>query len=457
MIETTEQWTTDVFGILPHPTANRILLLVTDDKRYQLPSIQLNDYAAWTTSLHYVQMQHRFRQIIGTEVDLLYRPYYEEDRATQKAEAIHVLEPLVPHPPDQTILPPSKWIGLSELDGLCLIHQRHYPAIKTYLTAQTTGVETYPRPPWTKPGWRREAVAWIKAELARLGEGIVTAIDVERTWEISIVLRVTSEQGIFYFKSINSAPIFGNEPLLAHALNQRFPQQIPPILSFDQTRRWMLTADWGTEIGVTADLDVRKEALTSFAQIQVALTDQIDELLAIGCTDRRLEKLPAKFQNLLQDDEMMSQLSAEARGRCRELLPQIQALCRQAATYAVPPTLIHGDLHGGNIALGTDGQPFFFDWGDASLSHPFIDLFEYTRHDSEENQALLCQAYLAVWSHHESTQRLWELWKIVRPLAALYYAVNWRVYVALLEPAIQEGMKEMLSDYVRLALSLLEE
>jgi aminoglycoside phosphotransferase (APT) family kinase protein len=48
----------------------------------------------------------------------------------------------------------------------------------------------------------------------------------------------------------------------------------------------------------------------------------------------------------------------------------------ELATYAVPPSLVHGDLHLGNVALGPRGH-LFFDWTDAGVAHPFLDLLTF--------------------------------------------------------------------------------
>ncbi|MBI1880332.1 MAG: phosphotransferase [Chloroflexi bacterium] len=55
------------------------------------------------------------------------------------------------------------------------------------------------------------------------------------------------------------------------------------------------------------------------------------------------------------------------------MIPHLKARCDQLAGYSVPQTLVHGDLHTGNVAL-VEGKLLFFDWTDACVTHPFFDV-----------------------------------------------------------------------------------
>jgi aminoglycoside phosphotransferase (APT) family kinase protein len=63
-------------------------------------------------------------------------------------------------------------------------------------------------------------------------------------------------------------------------------------------------------------------------------------------------------------------------------------------------SLVHGDLHLGNVAKGPGG-PLIFDWTDACVAHPFLDLATIRRGTGEvdvaeaELRARLRAAYLA--------------------------------------------------------------
>src|SRR3954454_20441382 len=48
-------------------------------------------------------------------------------------------------------------------------------------------------------------------------------------------------------------------------------------------------------------------------------------------------------------------------------------MCRELASYGIPETIQHDDLHDGQVFL-QDGRYRFSDWGDSCVSHPFHSL-----------------------------------------------------------------------------------
>jgi hypothetical protein len=94
-----------------------------------------------------------------------------------------------------------------------------------------------------------------------------------------------------------------------------------------------------------------------------------------------------------------SWLSPEEEAGLRAAVPRIQTRCAELAGYAVPPSIVHGDLHLSNVARGPKGH-LFFDWTDACVAHPFLDLATIRRGtafvdstDEAELRERLGQAY----------------------------------------------------------------
>lgn len=153
-------------------------------------------------------------------------------------------------------------------------------------------------------------------------------------------------------------------------LSGLYPDHIPAPLSIDEQHRWMLLADFGAAIEWDAPVEVQEEMLRLYGELQRDAATRVGDLLAIGCLDRRLERLAAQ---VLEDTATLaSQLDAAEIERLRALGPQLQAICAELASYAVPHTLVHGDLHLGNVARYA-GSYLFFDWTDACVAHPFFD------------------------------------------------------------------------------------
>jgi aminoglycoside phosphotransferase (APT) family kinase protein len=116
------------------------------------------------------------------------------------------------------------------------------------------------------------------------------------------------------------------------------------------------------------------------------------------------------------------------------------------ATYNIPATLLHGDLHLGNITQ-RNGEYLFFDWTDAAVSFPFLDLFVlYFEFGKEADAPRLRDAYLQAWREDETPARLLEAWELVRPLCALHHSVSYLTIDQNIEPLARDELFHGLPD-----------
>ena len=113
-------------------------------------------------------------------------------------------------------------------------------------------------------------------------------------------------------------------------------------------------------------------------------------------------------------------------------MPRLQARCAELAGHAVPPSIVHGDLHLSNVARGPGGY-LFFDWTDACVAHPFLDLATIRRGTAftdavceDELRERLREAYLPEWASFEPPGWLARAWELAAPLGALHQAVSYR-------------------------------
>jgi len=220
---------------------------------------------------------------------------------------------------------------------------------------------------WQDPDWLAEAHAWIDEQAQRLGLERTGPIEQPhvRTW--STVMSVPTSTGAVWFKA-NHEPL-KHEAALVGLLSARVPERVPPLLAADVARGWMLMADAGerlrTVIPVERSLDRWLDALEATARIQLALEDDVDELLALGVPDQRLTTLTSGYARLM--DEI------DAEPRFRDALPRVAELVEQLSAYGIRETIQHDDLHDGQVFV-LDGRQLIMDWGDACVSHPFFTL-----------------------------------------------------------------------------------
>jgi aminoglycoside phosphotransferase (APT) family kinase protein len=108
-----------------------------------------------------------------------------------------------------------------------------------------------------------------------------------------------------------------------------------------------------------------------YARLQVDLAPHADQLLRAGVADMRPGRMEERFDEAVAVARPASDAQADALRRVAALRSRFQTWCDRLAASSLPPSLDHNDLHAGNVFVDASGEPRFFDWGDAVLSHPF--------------------------------------------------------------------------------------
>ena len=418
--------TTHLHAALRHPTEPRLLLL-PNEHGWQLPyACHPNDI--WVADVHVPNTA--FRELLNGKFWTLRQLQYESDQAQKMVKAIFEMELLDPNwpPPDG-----ARWIGATDLAGIQITNAEHIPIISAYLTALETGSIPDQRPAWARPGWAHEVRAWIETELARHGYTL-RELEQRKQWGISSVLRAKTDKRDVYFKTTNPhMSLFVNEASVTQHLSELYPAYIPAPLSVDISRDWMLLAEFDQLFQREMSIKTKAEAFRRFAELQIQTIDQHGTLFAAGCLDRRIDKMIAQVDPLLADSAILHKLTPEQTTELRELAPKIKDLLLQLSTFNLPNTLVHGDLHLGNAAL-VNGQTIYFDWTDACIAHPFIDLHSLMWVKDDADRETLLTAYLEPWTAFAPIERLREIWQLAHTLLPLHHAVSYQHIVYNLEP-----------------------
>ena len=105
------------------------------------------------------------------------------------------------------------------------------------------------------------------------------------------------------------------------------------------------------------------------------------------------------------------------------------------------PTLVHGDLHPWNVAHGPTTTRVF-DWTDAAVSHPFVDLATYVFRTKDESlRRRLVDAYVGAWAPVASEESLREA-ALGLVVGALYQVQSYR---AILPTLMADGADDGLA------------
>jgi hypothetical protein len=243
------------------------------------------------------------------------------------------------------------------------------------------------------------------------------------------MLRAPTAAGDVYFKA--AAPAHAHEAALTEVLARRRPDCTAELIAVDAGRGWLLMRDGGETLSDLLEREPRIELLEPLlalnAQLQIELAPLGDELVALGVPDRRLERLPELAEGLGVDGGLVGRLIADA------------------APYDLPETLVHEEVHRGNV-LVRDGSHVFVDWSDSSVGHPFFGVVVALRSAADafalepgapELERLL-DTYLEPWTALAPRERLRTLFPPAYRLGMLNRALSWQATVAPLEPPLRD-------------------
>ncbi len=289
------------------------------------------------------------------------------------------------------------------------------------------------RPAWARRGWLSEMKTWLTQELARLGRTPVGEPEQIKHWSLSAVLRQRTVGGVVYIKAVQGH--FIAEPRITAKLAELFPEYVPQVLALDAQRGWLLLEPLRGDSVNNAPHRVWCEARRRHGRLQLASLAYKDALLAAGCADRSLTQLEKALPQLLQESLELDRLSPEERKRLLALEPQLLGEIDDLAACGLPETLVHGDLHFGNIVYQGDGLTFF-DWTDACFSHPFFDVVMLKSYDrSPEASPELRDAYLEPWRERFESAPLERALRLAERVGLLFYAESFNTIYRAQEPA----------------------
>jgi hypothetical protein len=306
-------------------------------------------------------------------------------------------------------------------------------------------MSTQPQLLWHDPDWKKQVVDWIRNETKRHSIQISGEIEQPHTYAWSTVLHVPTDQGKLFFKATAQETV--HEAALTQSLSRWFPDCMPEFISVDITRGWMLMRDGGEQLRAsirpTKDIAPWKPVIARYAEVQIGLAEHITEILSLRTPDHRLSVLPALFTQLLSDEEslMIDQekgLSKAGWEQLRNKTPRFEEICAELAGYGIPESLNHGDFHDGNVLI-RNGRITFFDWGDASVTHPFVSLrtffvsieialnlddYTFTRKMAE-----LLDVYLERFQRFASKEALLKAYQLSKPMASIVKALAWHTTI----------------------------
>jgi hypothetical protein len=305
--------------------------------------------------------------------------------------------------------------------------------------------------PWGEPDWRERALAWAREHAG----APVLGVDEPRLRSWSITMRLRTSRGAVWFKANPPGTRF--EAALGRALSEWVPGQVLTPLAIDAEQGWSLLPDGGTimsdALDAAPDLTAWEELLRQYAALQRAVAPHVPEMLRIGVPDLRADTLPTWFDELLASARV---ITGAQYATLRSARPQLLDWCGQLAASSVPATLDHSDLHENQVFVADDRRFVFFDWGDASIGHPFTSLLVVFQVVAQrfgvEGLDRLRDAYLEPWTAEHPVAELRDAVEAAVRLGAIARANSWRQVFREAEQAIEAEHSRAVTNWLLMLL-----
>ncbi len=432
------------FLLIPHPTESQILLL-SGETTHTLPRYETSEPHFWQTVAPVNQLA---LDKLGLRITTLrcLKTDFADDCVTMfyAMDGSHI-------PADWTPPDGMKWVAEDVLPELP-------PEQKAVVDewVQWKGDVNAIRTEWYRPGWFAKTIAWIEEQFDDRGILLTAPIEQLRSWERSAILRAQTSFGTIYFKALPG--MFRHEAPLVKWLAHNDPDAFPKPILVDGWRRWLLMPDYGTQtLDDISEFARWEAAFRQFAELQISLSVRLNELIGLGCPDRRLYTLAASIESLLMSSaESLSgsglKISVDELERLRTRIPEFKQACAALSAYSIPASLEHGDFWAGQVVVN-GGKVVFIDWSDSSVSHPFFSL--YFLNDANiklpavpDVQERLRDAYLQPWRAYEPLDKLIQAYDLAMLLAPLHYALIYQRHI-LPQMQNQWEMNSMIPFYLR--------
>jgi aminoglycoside phosphotransferase (APT) family kinase protein len=253
------------------------------------------------------------------------------------------------------------------------------------------------RPNWFRTGWYDEVEAWVDDQLAARGRSRGGPAQPVNVWSLSAVVRVPCDPAPPVWVK-GSCRHFHAEPALTRLVAEMLPIHAPPLIATDDERGWTLMEDIPGVDYEDQDTPppVGAQAARAIAALQLRSLEHLTEIEASGVPVRDLTTTMHQFDQVLGESVELGQLTAGELEAARGTRHDVHRVLAELAGLGIPDTLVHGDLHTGNLAQGADTL-VLYDWSDAAVSHPFLDLVLLCERLSQEEQESARTTYAAAW------------------------------------------------------------
>jgi aminoglycoside phosphotransferase (APT) family kinase protein len=297
------------------------------------------------------------------------------------------------------------------------------------------------RAAYAHPGGPSADLAWAFDELAArdlLPDGTPQRPRQIRIWNLSSLWCLPTTTGRAWLKVV--PPFLAREAAILGALSEA-GAPVPRVLASAAPR--VLLADVPGEDRYGAPPEHLAEMADLLAALQAAWQDRVTDVLHLGGQDRRpaasiaaVRAVVARYRDALDDHRDGSVGgAADAAGPAAldRLVDGLEARYAAIDACGLPDTLVHGDLHPGNVR-GRPGAFRILDWGETGVGHPAIDLLSLTGGTDPATRRRLTERLACGRRDRVSARGLARAADLLAPVVPLLGVVTYQGFLDHIEP-----------------------
>lgn len=426
-----------------NPSEFKVLLQKQDNNQWTLPVFEPDEH-------HFAVVQHindYVKEELGMSVATL-RCFATQTNPENGEVRFYALDNLSP---DWQISETMKWANENDLSAMALSNVLQRNIMLEWFQWQHSKDSL--RSDWVRPGWYPKISNWMVDLADRMSMTEIKTPTQVRTWARSSTMRLETAEGDLFFKAVPE--FFSYEPVITRVLSIRYPDRAPDVRAVHVENGWMLMREFhGKTLAHIDNIAMWERAVKEFARMQIDLISNTQSLVALGVPDRNVDYLASQIERLMND--LPASLTEDEKNKLQMMSSTLRSMCFELAEFNLPLTLTHGDFWSGQVVFKDDGKCLFFDWSDASISHPFFDMCTFLAEvDSElphvENaRNRLLMLYLNEWIRYESLPNLKQAYALAMVLGYLHQALFYYIHILpKVESAARWELSGMLSHLLR--------
>lgn len=256
----------------------------------------------------------------------------------------------------------------------------------------------------------------------------------ETPW--SYVFRFSTTKGEVYLKQTPQS--ISMEAKVTQLFAEKFHANVSEVIAINDELSCFLMNDAGLNLRKYLKTEFKPEllirAIQEYTAIQRSTENNVDDFIALGIPDWRLNKIPELYENLVNDIDFLKveNITDEEIPNLQALTPKILKHCELISQYGIPETIVQYDFNTNNILYNPNTKKLTsIDLGEIVISHPFLSLGNFliqcVKHEAiKENSPLYQTLYdtcLENWFTLAKKEDLLETFTLVKKLFPLYSAL----------------------------------